>query len=202
MVFDVNVYLDVASLLGPPFDWDRFAVMAHATRAEPLPHLSDGRKDSLRAIAVSMSGSVCKHQRLQVWTSHHIDGLVVHKASSPADVALPAERRGLGWSDGQARLLLQGFVHTLAFDMTSGGTLGKVASPWGSPPLDHEDGCVYATARDAGPDEEEPVARYCVTRDVDFLRSAQFSNVTTLDPAAWVEYVRLSRRRDSALFPR
>ena len=51
VVLDVNIYLDMARLLGDPFSWDAFdaALAVHAT--EPNPHPADARIDSLRAIA-------------------------------------------------------------------------------------------------------------------------------------------------------
>ena len=194
VVFDVNVYLDVARLMGEPFTWQRFDELAVKHASSPLPY-HDGRVDSLRAIAVTATGHVCPHQPVEVWTSHHIDGLVVTKAMQPT--AAPSdELRGLGWARQSAEGLLGELVHDLVFDRTGGGTTGTVAAPWGSPPLSHEDGNVYATLRDAAPDADPEPRRICVTRDGDFLNSSLFSNADVWHPADWVQYVRQSRVAD------
>lgn len=194
VVFDVNVYLDVAELVGPPFTWQAFNALAISHKDSPLPN-SDQRVDSLRAIAVSMSGKFVGPQPLEIWTSDHIDVLVELKAGQPR-AADTAEGRGLGWSVADARGLLAGFVDDLVYDMTNGGTVGEITRADGTPPLSHEDGCVYTTARCAAPDEEEYYHRYLVTCDRHIRESAPelASDVEIYHPHEWVELLRNVRK--------
>ena len=51
VVVDVNVYLDLARLIGPAFSWNAFDALMEIQASEPNPHRSDARIDSLKAIA-------------------------------------------------------------------------------------------------------------------------------------------------------
>ena len=59
IVFDVNVFLDVAVLLGEPFDRDRFEREVSARLPEVAPH-PDRRIDALRAVAPAARGRITK----------------------------------------------------------------------------------------------------------------------------------------------
>ncbi len=192
VVFDVNVYLDVADLIGEPFNWDAFNRLAIAHANDPLPS-ADGRVDSLRSIALCVSGRFAGLEPLEVWTSAHVDQLVVLKASQPDDARLPPEKRGLGWSSGSADCLLEDLVYDLVFDKTGGGSIGDGVPSRGSPPLSHEDGVVFSTAATAG--EGPGLVRYCVTSDRAFRRASPQldSDVLLLYPHEWVDLVRRSR---------
>lgn len=155
VVFDVNIYLDIADLLGPPFTWVAFSAATAQHSNYPLPNRADGRVDSLRAVAVCQSGRFAASHPLAVWTSAHIDSLVRRKA---------AER--LGWTYTEAQHLVDLLVHGIMTD-SDGGTLGLML-PYGNPPLDHEDGMVYAACRDAMDADDVLVERFCVTRDPRF----------------------------------
>lgn len=190
VVFDVNVYLDIASLLGPPFSWS--ALSAHAARisGDPVPHPSDPRHDSLRAVSGASSGKFAGRHPLQVWTSAHIDGLVRHKACQPDDDALYPEDRGLGWSEEQGQGLVDDLVWG-AVETTAGDTVG-CAYPYGDPPLSHEDGLVYGACKEAF-DQDLLCERYCVTNDRDFLRQELPGHVRVLRPAQFVRLLRAAR---------
>src|ERR1700684_3505166 len=100
VVYDVNVYLDVADLLGPPFTWQKFSQAAATHQMTPLLG-TDRRVDSLRALALATTGLFAGQDALQVWTSAHIDGLVATKARHPL-VAEHPDDRGLGWTPDAA----------------------------------------------------------------------------------------------------
>lgn len=187
VVFDVNVYLDVAELVGEPFSWDRFEQLAQHHASDRLPHPTNRQIDALRAVAVSRSGRFIGGQPLEVWTSSHINGLVVGKA----------EER-LSWDPASCESLLQDLVYDLVYELSGGGSMGRVEKTEGSPPLDNEDGRVFATAYTAPSDPEGDFCyRYCVTSDREFRTAAgQVSGeVRLLYPFEWVELTRDVRRK-------
>lgn len=189
VVFDVNVYLDVAELLGPPFTWEKFATAAARYRGLPL-NGQDRRIDSLRAIAVATSGKFTTHVPLQVWTSDHIDDLVALKAGQPKDGGCP-EDCGLGWSPDDAAALVDDLVWDLVYDKSGGGACRNVEIPYGSPPLSHEDGIVYRTAEQCG----DEAIKYCVTNDRTFRTADLPGDITVLYAYEWVDLIRRSRAR-------
>lgn len=195
MVFDVNVYLDIARLLGPPFSWARLASAAAMHSRSPVPHPSDPLVDSLRAVAACQSGLLAGDDPLEVWTSAHIDRIVRAKAQQPIR---QNSDTGLGWSAGDARALVPDLIYRIVRD-SSGGTLGDVF-PNGNPPLDHEDGMVYGACRRISGDD--PVAIViCVTRDqqfLDYYRAGRLDGHTrVVTPVQFVGFVRRSRFADS-----
>ncbi|WP_091708717.1 hypothetical protein [Microbacterium sp. cf046] len=168
----MNIYLDIARELGEPFTWEKFeATLA----ADP--------GDSLLAIAALRSGVMPDGCSVEVWTSDHIDYLVALKASQPTR-AQDERNRGLGWSSENAQALVDELVGDLIF-CTNGGSIGDVPISYGTPPLDHEDGCVYATVRDGG-HEAVYYDRYCLTRDGHFLRANLPGLIDVLHPRDWV----------------
>lgn len=191
VVFDVNVYLDVAQLLGTPFTWEKFNTAAARFRQTPLTPLrgSDRQVDSLRALAVTLSGQFAGRVPLEVWTSVHIDKLVVLKASQPQDGERP-EDSGLGWSLDNAAALLDDLVWGIVFDKSGGGICKNTEIPYGSPPLSHEDGIVYRTAEQCG---DEQTVRYCITNDRMFRTASLPGTINVLYPHEWIALVRKSR---------
>ena len=193
VVFDVNVYLDVADLLNEPFSWDAFNKAAAAAAREPVPH-SDGAVDALRAIAVCMSGIFAGLETVEVFTNDHIEDLVHAKAMQPIVPPEGTDRRGLGWSHENADALLRDLVFTVT-DRSNGGLVDSTV-PDGDPPLDHEDGMVYGACKTlVGLD---PLANvYCVTRDRGFLAAAAAGELSghtkVLSPAQFVALVRAAR---------
>lgn len=192
VTFDVNVYLDVADLVGAGFTWESFT--SHAVEIASLPcPASDKRKDSLRAVAVVTSGALPNGSPVQVWTSDHIADLVFTKLTQPLDGATP-EERGLGWTEEDAESLFETLHETLVLDKTSGDYVREGLVARHSPPLDHEDGMVYATSLEAGTASNGGWP-YLVTQDAKF-RAAAPSNVEALSPAEFLQYVRgLNARR-------
>lgn len=196
-VFDCNIYLDVAELLGPPFSWDSFDAATARIAREPVPHPDDRAYDSMRAIASCTSGNFAANEPLEVWTNAHIDKMVRGKAIHPVT---PAEngRAGLGWDPDEAQWLVDALVHGVVQD-SSGGSLGE-SFPAGNPPLDHEDGMVYGACRQlAG---EDPLAKvYCITRDRGFLKAARGGQLgdhaIVITPSSFVQLVRAARAQFS-----
>ncbi|WP_146246730.1 hypothetical protein [Actinoplanes xinjiangensis] len=192
VVFDLNILLDVADLLGPPFAWDKFRDAAARNSQAPVPNRADSRIDSLRAVALTTTGRFAGPELLEVWTSDHIADLLVLKARQPRDGAT-AESRGLGWSPEDAENLLHDFLYDLVYDMTNGGRI-EIVNVDGHPPLDHEDACVFTTALQAADDAAPPSIKYCVTRDRGFRQATNLNpNVLVLYPHEFVTLVRRTR---------
>ncbi|GAA2542280.1 hypothetical protein GCM10010435_07350 [Winogradskya consettensis] len=148
--------------------------------------------DSLRAVAVTTTGRFAGPDLLQVWSSDHIDRLLVNKAQQPRNGAT-AESRGLGWSPADANALLTDFLDELVYDMTGGGRV-EIVGVSGNPPLDHEDARVYTTAMRAAADATLPSIKYCVTRDREFRCAKDLDgHVEILYPDEFLTLVRRSR---------
>jgi hypothetical protein len=194
VVFDCNIYLDAAHLLGAPFTWKKFDALTSELAKEPVPHPSGGAYDAVRALAACTSGVFAGDEILEVWSSAHIDKIVEGKAAQSTDPHPVTGYCGLGWSREDARALVGDLVHGLV-DRSYGDVVDG-QFPDGNPPLDHEDGMVYGTCRVlAG---EDPLARvYCVTRDRGFLGAARrkelSGHTTVLAPATFVQLVRRAR---------
>lgn len=190
-VFDCNVYLDIACLLGPPFSWEKFNSLVASQAKRPQP---GGDYDSLRAAALCTSGRFAGHETLEVWTNAHIDTMVRNKAEHPAIADAKTGYCGLGWTADDAQTLVDVLI-TDTIRKSNGGTLGK-HYPDGNPPLDQEDGMVYGACRTLA--AEDPLAQvYCVTRDRPFLKAfkdGRLGNHTrVLPPAAFVSLVKAAR---------
>lgn len=193
IVHDCNVYLDVASIVGPPFSWVRFDAEAARLASAPLPHPVRGN-DSLRAIAVCTSGRFAGSETLEVWTNAHIDTVVYNKARASTTPDPETGYRGLGWSDAHARSLVEDLIHGLTA-RSNGGSLGS-NYPDGNPPLDHEDGMVFGACRVLASDD--PLSKvYCVTRDRAFIEAADAGSLSThsrvVSPTRMVQAVRAAR---------
>lgn len=193
VVFDCNVWLDVARVVGEPFTWSAFERAVARIAKDPFPH-PDRFNDSLRAVAACTSGRFAGSERIEVWTSDHIDDTVAYKASQPS---VPDEDgyMGLGWSAAHAAELVDELVQTMV-DLTGGDSMGGITGTEGHPPLDHEDGRVFKACRAIV--DDDPLARvYCVTNDGDFLVAARDGRLgdhtIVLTPARFVQLVRAAR---------
>jgi hypothetical protein len=198
VVFDCNIYLDVARLLGPPFSWDKFDATAARVVKEVVPHPVDRAHDSLRAIATCTSGRFAGDETVEVWTNAHIDKIVRGKATRSTTPDPLTGYRGLGWDPGDAQSLVTDLIGGVT-SRSNGGTLGD-HYPDGNPPLDYEDGMVYGACRCLV--AEDPLARvYCVTRDSEFLNARREKRLTghsnVLTPSAFVMLTRKARTQYS-----
>lgn len=194
VVFDCNIYLDTASLLGSPFTWEAFDAAAARLARVPVPHPQNGAYDSLRALAACTSGRFAGDEALEVWTSSHIDTIVRGKASQSSSENPATGHRGLGWTDEAAQGLIDDLVYGL-IDRSGGGSVGDLF-PDGNPPLDHEDGMVFGACRYLAGDD--PLAHvYCVTRDKGFIDAytsgALSRHSHVMAPARFIALIRAAR---------
>jgi hypothetical protein len=200
VVFDCNVYLDVARVLGSPFTWDSFYDVVARNAQMPVPHPTEPMIDSVRALAVCMSGKFAGGELLQVWTSDHIDDTVFYKATESVTPNSKSGHCGLGWGEAEAQMLLDDLIGRLCVD-SYGGTVGWNGTD-SNPPLDHEDGLVLGACRKLAGDD--PLCQtYCVTNDKGFLRDYQagkLGNHTRVLPARnFLALVRQARGQHSML---
>ncbi|OBI37188.1 hypothetical protein A5709_15260 [Mycobacterium sp. E1386] len=190
VVFDVNIYVDLAELITQPFEWHKLESAAAAHWNDLLPHNDNARYDSLRAVLMSRTGAVSSGEALEVWTSEPIDDLVIKKVHERA-----IDTSGVPWTLQNAIDFHDQLVNTLVFDMTRGGSAGAVPSPLNNPPLDYEDGRVMRTAQSSGDLPESP--RYCITRDEPFREACRRkqleSTVQVLYPHEWIISLRRAR---------
>lgn len=196
VVFDVNIYLDVAALLGSPFTWGKFDEAVASLARVPVPHPINAAYDSLRAIAISTSGRFKGAETLEVYTNSHIDKMVRGKTQQPTKLDATTGYRGLGWGREDANGLVTDLIDGL-LERSVGGTLGDTF-PDGNPPLDHEDGMVYGACKVlAGNDPLSTM--YCVTRDNGFIaasKDGKLANHTkVLHPTIFLQLVRAARAR-------
>jgi hypothetical protein len=199
VVFDCNVYLDVASLLGPPYSEDDFSGTVARLVGVPVPHPSAHAFDSMRAIAACASGILVGEEPLEVWSSNHINDVVAYKAAESTVPRPGSDLKGLGWSAADAAALVQDLVLPLV--AKTQGSVIPVLIPDGTPPLDHEDGLVYGTCRQLA--SNDPLCRvYCVTNDRGFLRAYADgrldAHTIVLTPAKFVALVRAARSQANA----
>jgi len=194
VIFDCNVYLDVARLLGSPYTQANFDGAVARLARVPVPHPTDSRMDSLRAIAACTSGRFAGSEPLEVWTSDHIDRMVRSQAMRAVEPEPETGFHGLAWSEEDAGDLVEQLVYGIV-DASGGDTVGATL-PDGEPPLDHEDGLVFGACRSlAG---EDPLCKvYCVTNDVGFLTDYRAGRLSThtyvLAPGEFLSLVRLAR---------
>lgn len=198
VIFDVNVYLDVARLLGPPFTWDKFNEATARVARAAVPHPSDVAQDSLRAVAACTSGLLAGAETLEVFTNSHIDKLVRGKACESVVPDPETGYHGLDWAQKDADTLITDLVYGL-LERSHGETLGDTF-PDGNPPLDHEDGMVFGACRLlAGNDPLSTV--YCVTRDRKFREQSEAGRISNhtkvLHPTTFLQFVRAARFRQA-----
>ena len=192
-MLDVNIYLEVAELLGPPFSWEKFD--ERVARSGPLRKPGERQElDSLRMVAACTSGKFAGDDPLEVFTNSWIDRLVRRKAMAPAvPVAVSgSRRRGLGWSADDAQRLVDDLVYGLV-ERSNGGTVGEMPGTDGRPILDHDDGMVYGACRFLAGDD--PLCNvYCITRDGQFLEAYRSGKLLrhsrVLTPAAMTALIR------------
>lgn len=194
VVFDVNIYLDIASLVGCPFSWERAVQIVSQNYSTQVPH-PDKRIDSLRSVALTSSGTLIPTRPVQVWTSDHIDDLLVYKLTQDKiDGALP-EDTGFGWTGAEAEKVVRDLLYRTV-ESSNGQSIGELRIPRSTPPLSHEDGLVCATGRNAY-GGNELCDRFVVTRDRHFVESCETGYPLALHPSHFVQMVRTLRNLDA-----
>ncbi|MBM4487544.1 hypothetical protein GS471_16805 [Rhodococcus hoagii] len=190
VVFDINVYLDAARVLGPPIEWEEFLRRGKQLSAGQIPTYDRSGKDSVAALFHATTGVFAEPERLSVWTSNHIENGIFLKATQPTDAA-HADDRGLGWSEADATTILANLHDELVWACGNGDSVAADI-PYGPPQLGREDGLVLRTALEAG---EPWDIKYCVTKDRNFRTVGDpDGKVVVLQPHQWVRMVRDSRR--------
>jgi len=160
VIYDVNVYLDVAEQLGPAFAWESLPPL---TSVRSHPHLG-----AQFALSIAREAHFAGPLPLELWTSTHITDLLLRKLSSI-----------LAWKRDDAEWFTQEMLDEA---YRSKGAELSVHIARQSPPLDHEDGLVFATAVAAHAD-------YLVTSDKDFTPVDQRNGVYVMTPHDWACYV-------------
>jgi hypothetical protein len=193
VVFDVNVFLTAARWVGTPFTWERFEEKAKERARNWVPSFDKYGGDSAVALWMASSGEFVPGQPLAIWTSDHIENLIYKKAMDPDDRELADEDRGVGWSEPDAKSILDELHDRL---IPENQTV-NVTAPAGPVSLGREDGLVLATAREAGYHTD---IKYCVTKDRLFRATGDpMGNVLVLKPHEFVTLLRQSRQAVSGL---
>jgi hypothetical protein len=122
VVFDCNIFLDAASLVGPPFSWQKFDAAVARISRDPVPHPDDQSYDSLRAMAACTSGRFAGEELIEVWTSSHIDKVVRGKANQSIQPDPMTGYQGLGWTVEAAQGLVNDLIYGLV-ERSDGGTV-------------------------------------------------------------------------------
>lgn len=187
-VFDVNVYLDAARLVGTPFTWAKFEAAAKTYASSYIPSYDAAGRDSLVALWMAFGGNFVPGDPLEVWSSDHIENLIFLKASQPDNPQLHAHDRGMGWSWTDANAILSELHDRLVPASSS----IVVRNPAGPITLGRDDGLVLATAVDAG---HHLNVKYCVTKDKEFRQIGDpRGRVLVLYPHEFVQLIRKSRQ--------
>lgn len=196
IVLDCNVYLDVARLAGAPYASERFHDLAVQFSPALVPHPTVTGADSLKLVAACQSGRVDARRQLEVWSTTHVRNTVRYKAAQSATPDPKSGHRGLGWSSADAEGLVDDLMDWIV-ERSGGEHLETFVGAVDNPPLDHEDGTVYAACRYI--EGQNPLDQvYCVTRDKGFLcayqRGELSGHVEVVSPSAMLSWILAQRR--------
>lgn len=184
VVFDMNIYIDVARLVKEPFSRQtmQIKVMGHKHNPDsnPNPLIS-----SAQVVGICASGVFAGSQKLQVWTNSWIENGVVRVAKRPRN------ERGLGWSEGNAELLRTDLIHDTVVTPSGGRSVpaDKTANYAG---LSWDDSQVLHTALHVlrlSPDSTS----ICLTNDKEFRNTDSCGPVTMLTPEEFLLLIRTAR---------
>ncbi len=181
VVFDHNIYLDIARLVDEPYNEMkmRSAVMGH----RPDPDNPSQLLDAAAAVLLASKGILSGRQRMQIWSSEWIERGVENAAKrSVAD-------DGLGWQTASAASLRQELITNFAVIKTNGNSL-SVVKDISYPNLSDDDASVFHTARQA---LALCSKSYCVTSDRRFRLNAPNLGVGMLAPAQFVAMIKSAR---------
>ena len=181
VIFDLNVYLDIARLIEEPFNETKLRTMV--LRYKPDISKPNRKLDAAAAVLLSSTGNLAGQQRLQVWSSTWIERGVENVAKRPKSEV------GLEWNESTAKGLRNDLIMTLAVGKSNGQSLREERYVSYSP-LSDDDSSVFHTARQA---LNFCSAAYCVTSDTDFIRDAPNMGVKMMTPGQLVELIRRAR---------
>lgn len=188
VVFDCNIYLDVADAFRTGLDLENLLFLSqdHANR------LSPPAKYSVDALIRASTGRVANDIRLVTFTSEHILLTSLHKAQLPDLPHLPDEQRGLGLDTKQVDDLEHNLIRKLVAQSTGALIPEAEYSVEQSPPLDHEDGRVYGLCKFLATHVHSG-AIYLVTQDAKFVAASRrfpASNIQVVPPQQFLDRCR------------
>ncbi|OZG65652.1 hypothetical protein [Bifidobacterium eulemuris] len=169
VIFDCNIYIDVALALGTGAKQTDLRTFEAASR--PL----QAEIDSFRAVISGQFGPY----GLMLGSSSHIREIVKHQLSKQH-----------GWPERKTDLFLSEF-HDELVDIVLTGFVGEEHVP----PLDHEDGVVFGTCHEIS-NREGIMQTILVTRDRQFIESMSSipSHTTVLHPLGFMKMCEAARR--------
>jgi predicted nucleic acid-binding protein len=158
VVLDVNVWLDVAEMIGPGATPEHRRLVEDRL-ADPGIREKYGRLgDSFDVWRIAASGRFAGHLPLRTIVSTSLLEVLDRKLRQPSR-ALDSRDQGFDWQSEDVEDFLADAVLSVAEPLSA--DVDARMAPVLNPPLDHEDGMILATAL-AGE------ARYLVTRDGQF----------------------------------
>lgn len=181
VVFDLNIYLDIARLLDQPYAEAKLhsAILDH----RPNTERSNRQMEAGKAVAMCSTGNLSGAQRLQVWSSSWIERGVENVAKRSV------VEKGLGWSAQNAAALRTDLITTTAVGRSNGSSLQTVRGISYNG-LSPDDSAVFHTASQA---LALCSRSFCVTSDQDFRDKAPRSGVQMLSPGQLVDLIRQAR---------
>lgn len=182
VIFDHNIYLDIARLLGQPYNESRLRsqVMGH----KPDASRPNRKMDAGVSVLLCSTGNLAGQQRIQVWSSSWIERGVVNAAKRPITES------GLGWTEENAKALRTELIASTAVGRSNGHSI-KAVPTIKYEKLSSDDSSVFHTALQA---LNLCSRSFCVTSDNQFLNNAPRIGVEVLPPAVLVEMIREARK--------
>ena len=184
-VFDINVYLNVARLVGEPYS----KIMLHTRLIKPTHDPSERLKliiESAKLVAVTTSGVFAGNQSLQIWTSDWIVKGTINVAKRPVS------DKGLGWGLANAQALEADLIFGTAVGPSNGLQLptNKSAKFDG---LSSDDAQVLSTALEAL--SQNPSSQViCVTNDTAFRNTTWNGGVLMMTSGEFLTLITASRK--------
>ncbi|GAA1002050.1 PIN domain-containing protein [Tsukamurella strandjordii] len=162
-VFDINVWLNVADLLGTNAVQSDRERLDRAVAQRPIPDREQPQMDDYRVWRMAASGLFTPSLTAIVYISRSMIKTLYTKLTQP-ESGPTAETAGLGWTRDEARDFISDAVMSFARLPEHDGFQEPISAVRGGthqPALDHEDGMVLACALQVG-------AHFLVTSDSDF----------------------------------
>jgi hypothetical protein len=184
VVFDMNIYLDVARLVKELFSRETLQtkLMIHRYNSDSSP---ESLISSAQVVAICASGVFAGTQKLQVWTNSWIENGVVKVAKRPRNES------GLGWSAINAESLRMDLIHDTVITPSGGHSVpaDKTANYDG---LSWDDSQVLHTAHHVL--KLSPYSTsICLTNDKKFRNTDSCGSVTMLVPDEFLYLIREAR---------
>lgn len=185
VVFDVNIYLDVARWVGPPYSNQKLQIKLLQHRQDPSTPV-EVKIQSAKLASLCSSGVFAGNQKLQVWTSDWINNVAVRVAMRSRG------EKGLGWSETNAELIRTDLIHGTVVGPSNGFLLNsdKTAK---FEDLDWDDAQVLTTALQARVLSPSSTT-ICVTNDKAFRNTNSCGDVTMLTSPEFLSLITAARQ--------